>query len=365
MEQPDASLLASASALLQPLLRDPKVLAIYVDGTAPVYAQRGDAIVDAGVTFESEAQLAALAHSLAAAAGALLDERHPIAEFRHPSGLLVVAAIPPLAAEGPTVVIRKPPPAPVALKKLVDDETLSPPMLQFLEAVLKVPVNLIVAGNRGSDRASFLASLLGAIPAGERLALVERFQELRVQRPRLVRLQAQSARGGDAKLSYGDVLDLAARLHPDRLVASELPADELSRAVALASEGQTLLATMHATSPADVVARLEAAMQWAQPGVGIAMHRRFIATSVDLIVQRSRLPDGSRRIVSIAQVGVEHDELIFEDIFAFRITSMQRGHIVGTFESTGIVPRVESLLRSLGIELSQRLFKPGVMEDLF
>lgn len=365
MEQQDASLLAGASALLQPLLRDPKVLAIYVDGTAPVYVQRADAVVDTGVRFESEGQLAALAQSLAASAGAALDEHHPSAEFRHPSGLLVVAAITPLAPEGPAVVIRKPPPAPAALKKLIDDETLSAPMLQFVEAVLKAPVNVVVAGNRGSDRASLLASFLGAVASGERLVLVERFQELRVQRPRLVRLQAMGARAGEARLSYGEVLDLAASLRADRVVASELPENELSRVVALASGGQTLLATMHATSPADVVARLETAMQRAQPDVHVAAHRRLISASVDLIVQRSRLPDGSRRIVSISQVSAEHDDLMVEDIFAFRVTSMHRGHIIGAFESTGIIPRVEGLLRGLGIELPHRLFKPGVMEDLF
>ena len=365
VDQQDTNLLASASALLQSLLRDPKILAIYVDGTDPIYVQRGETTTDANAKFESTAQLMALVQSLASAAGVTLDERHPSVEFRHTNGLLVAVALPPVSAEGPSLVIRKPPPSPSPLRKAEEDDVLSRQMLTFLEAVLRAPVNVILSGNRGSDRVTFLSSLLGGIPPAERLALVEPLMELRIQRPRLLRLQTGGSELCASPHSYADVLSIASRLRVDRIVASELPAAAFVAAVDLATEGQTMMTSMHATSPHDAVLRLEAALQQARPGMSIGLIRKFVSSGVDLIIQRSRLPDGSRRIVSIAQVGIENNEFLVEEIFVFKITGMQRGRIMGAYEPTGIMPRVESLLSSLGIDISQRLFKIGAIGDSF
>lgn len=365
MSEPEPSLASTGLALLQPLLRDQQVRALFAEGTRPIYVERSDGLHDTAIRFESDAQLLALIQSLAASGGIQLHPARPVVEVSLPSGHVLVAVIPPVTAGGPVVMLRKPLDPPEKLEQTVADNGMSRQMLSFLEGVMRGPINVLVTGNRGSDLPAFLAALIGAVPIQQRVALVEPLSEMRISRPRTVRLQARSAAGAEA-MSYDAILQAAARLRPDRIVASDMPEEAFATAVRLATQGQTFIATMHATSPADALFRIETAIQRAWAGVSPTAVRRSIANSLDLVVQRSRLPDGSRRIVAISQIAnMDRDDLSLEDIFVFKVTGIRDGEMMGAFEPTGVVPRFDQVLRGAGVELSPRLFQLGGAIDPF
>jgi len=362
----DQALAAAGLALLQPFLRDGKVTEIYVDGTAPLYVMREGRLEDTAVHFDNDAQLLALIQSLLAPVGVQIGATRPSATIRLASGHLVTVVVPPLAAAGAGLVIRKPHDVPPSLQQGIPDGGMTAQIHRFLQGVIRAPIGIILAGNTNSDREIFLASLLQEVPPELRVITVEPVAEMRLQRKRLLRLQARSDVASSDAGSYSALLRLAQRAGGHRIVASNVPDDAMLTAVRLAAGGETVVMSMHAVSPHDALFRVEAALQASQPHLPALTLRKYVAGGIDLIVQRSMMADGVRRIVAISQVaGIERDEVLLEDLFVFRPTGYAGTRIHGVFEPTGVLPRFDNVLRAAGVELSSQIFKPGAEIDSF
>lgn len=289
---------------LEPLLADPAVDEIMVNGAGAVFVERAGQVQDGAVRFESEADLRHAIERILAPLGRRVDEASPMCDARLPDGSRVNVVIPPLALDGPVLTIRRFRRRGFSPDDLVAAGTWSPPLHDLLRAAITARLNVLVSGGTGSGKTTTLNALSAFIPAGERIVTIEDAAELRLQQPHVVRLEARPASlEGRGEVTVRTLVRNALRMRPDRIIVGEVRgAEALDMLSAMSSGHDGSLGTVHAGSPAEALRRVETLALMADLGLPHAAIREQVAGALDLVVHQARQPDGSRRVVAVGEV---------------------------------------------------------------
>jgi pilus assembly protein CpaF len=343
------------------LLEDESVTEIMVDGPDQVYVERQGKLEDIDVRFADDQQIVEWANELLTSHGwEPVGEGRPWADTRLRDGDRVLVVIPPVAVRGPSVVIRKFFRIPMTFNQLLDYGSLDQTILDFLKVVMQARLNVIVAGGTASGKTTLTNMIVELVPEDERLVAVEWANELRLRNKRVVYLEAQAASAsGAGEVSVSDILQVASRMRPDRIIVGELMGNEVLEMLRLMNTGhEGMVATIHAKNPRDALARLEKMATVAEPSLMLPAIRTEIATAIDLIIQAQRLEDGSRKVVSIAEVqDLKGDNIVLQELFTWEKTGVREdGRFTGVFKATGAVPSFVSALAARGLTFPEGTF---------
>jgi pilus assembly protein CpaF len=344
------------------LLSDDDVSEVLVDGAESVYVERNGALRDTEIRFADDAQVIDWANDLLIEQGwEPVGPQHPWATARLANGDRITVVIPPVAVDGPSVTIRKFPRVPLTLEQLLAWGCLSEQILSFLRIVMQAELSILVSGGTSSGKTTLANLLLGLIPPQTRLVAVERRHEMRIDHPRVVYLEAEAGRAsGMEPIDLCELLHVATCMRPDRIVIGELRGPEAWDLLELADIGhEGLIATIHARTPRDALARVEIMSSLAEPSLALPAIRAKMATGLDLIVQQNRIEDGTRKIVSIAEVqGLKGDSVVLAELFAWERTGMgEDGHYTGRFVATGVTPSFVPALEAEGLRFADGTFE--------
>jgi len=345
---------------LEPLLADPTVSDILVNGYNRVYVERRGRLERVPVRFRDDQHLLKIIDKIASAVGRRIDESSPMVDARLPDGSRVNAIIPPLALDGPALSIRKFAVDALTVDDLIRLGTLSAEAARLLEAVVKARLNVVISGGTGSGKTTLLNVLSSFIPEHERIVTIEDSAELRLQQEHVVRLETRPPNiEGQGEVTLRELVRNALRMRPDRIVVGEVRGGEaLDMMQAMNTGHDGSLTTVHANSPRDALLRLETMMSMSGLDIPDKALRRQIASAIDIVIQVARLSDGSRRLVSLQEVtGMEGEIITMQEIFRFTQSGVdERGRVVGRFGPTGIRPRCAERIAAQGIDLDGSLF---------
>ena len=346
---------------IQMLLDDPEISEVMVNARDKVYAEKKGKLVLTDVLFATDQQILQVIEKIVAPLGRRIDEGSPMVDARLPDGSRVNAIIPPLALKGPSITIRKFAKKPITIENLVEWGTLTKPMALFLEACVKARLNIVVSGGTGSGKTTTLNVLSSFIPDDERIVTIEDAAELQLRQEHVVSLETRPANiEGKGEISIRHLVKNSLRMRPDRIVVGECRGGEaLDMLQAMNTGHDGSLTTGHANSPRDMIARLETMVMMAGMELPAKAIREQIASAVDLIVQVSRLKDGSRKITHITEVqGMEGDVVVLQDIFLFRQTGISsEGKVMGALAPTGIRPKFYDKLVESGCPVPDEVFE--------
>jgi pilus assembly protein CpaF len=348
---------------LEPLLKDATVNDILINGHECVYVERLGVLEPTGVRFKDEAHLLRIINKIVSAVGRRVDESHPMCDARLQDGSRVNVAVRPVAIDGPLMSIRKFSKKPFNLNKLIEVGALRPQMAELLAAAVKARITLIISGGTGSGKTTMLNALSAFISEKERLLTIEDAAELQLQQPHVGRMETRPPSiEGKGEIRQRDLVKNALRMRPDRVILGECRGEEafdMLQAMNTGHEGS--MATVHANSPRDAISRLEQMIGMAGLPMTLASIRGQIAAAIRVIVQLSRLSDGKRRVMSIAEItGLEGDIIQMQEIFKFvRTGTAPDGGVEGHFQATGVRPRFLAELIALGVKLPGSYFDPS------
>jgi pilus assembly protein CpaF len=348
---------------IEPLLKDGSVNDILINGHECVYVERGGILEPTAVRFKDEAHLLRIVNKIVSAVGRRVDESHPICDARLLDGSRVNVAVRPVAVDGPLVSIRKFSKRPFNLNKLVEIGALRPQMAELLGAAVKARVTTIISGGTGSGKTTMLNALSAFISDKERLVTIEDAAELQLQQPHVGRMETRPPNvEGKGEIRQRDLVKNALRMRPDRVILGECRGEEafdMLQAMNTGHEGS--MATVHANTPRDALSRLEQMIGMAGLPMTVASIRGQIAAAVKVIVQLSRLSDGKRRVMSIAEItGLEGDMIQMQEIYKFvRTATLEDGTVEGHFTATGIRPKFLTDLVAKGIKIPGSYFDPS------
>jgi pilus assembly protein CpaF len=344
---------------ITPLLHDDTISEVMVNGPNQVYIERGGQLTLSDVRFPSEAELVRVIREIASFVGRRIDDDSPMVDCRLPDGSRVNAVIAPLAIDGASLTIRKFSHDPYSVQDLIGFGTLTQEGAGFLEACVKAHFNIIVAGGTGSGKTTTLNVLSSFIPDNERVVTIEDAAELQLRQPHKVRLESRPARiDGTGRISIRDLVVNALRMRPDRIVIGECRSGEaLDMLQAMNTGHDGSLTTIHANSPRDTLARLETLVLMSGVDLPQRAIREQIASAIHLIVQQSRLRDGSRRITNITEiVGREGDTITLQDVFTFEEIGVDgNAKIQGKLNPTGIRPNAMAKVYAKKVAISPAL----------
>jgi pilus assembly protein CpaF len=344
---------------IEPLFRDPTVSDILVNGPRDVYVERRGRLQRALVSFRNDAHLLTVIDRIVSRVGRRIDESSPMVDARLPDGSRVNAIISPLAVDAPVLSIRRFG-ANLTAGRLVELGALTDEMLFVLSGCVKARLNILVSGGTGSGKTTLLNALSSFIPATERVITIEDAAELRLQQDHVVRLETRPPNAeGRGEVVMRDLVKNALRMRPDRIIVGEVRAAEaLDMLQAMNTGHEGSLTTVHANTPRDALSRLETMILFAGTNLPERAMREQIASALDVLVQVSRMSDGTRRVTSVTEVtGTEGDVIQLQEIFRFRRQGVTaEGRVAGTFEATGVRPRFTERLAIAGIDLPPRLF---------
>jgi pilus assembly protein CpaF len=344
---------------IEPLLHDPTVSDILVNSPRDVYVERGGRLHRTDIRFRDAEHLLSVIDRIVSRVGRRVDESSPMVDARLPDGSRVNAIIPPVAIDSPILSIRRFGSS-LGAAALLARGAMSPEMLQLLSGCVRAKLNILVAGGTGSGKTTLLNALSSFIPSSDRVVTIEDAAELRLQQEHVVRLETRPANTENrGEISMRDLVRNALRMRPDRIVIGEVRgAEALDMLQAMNTGHEGSLTTIHANTPRDALARLETIVRYASANLSDRAIREQIVSAVDLIVQASRLSDGTRRVTSITEItGMEGDIMQSQEIFRFhRLGVDPNEQVVGRFEPTGVRPRFAERLAVAGIALPATLF---------
>ena len=347
---------------LEPLLRDPGVTEIMVNGPQEIYVERAGLISRTDLAFADEGHLRRTIDRIVSRVGRRVDESSPMVDARLPDGSRVNAVVPPIAVDGCALTIRKFADDPFTARDLVSMATLTPAALDLLQACVRGRVSMLISGGTGSGKTTTLNVLSSFIPAAERIVTIEDAAELQLHQPHVVRLESRPANiEGQGTVTIRDLVRNALRMRPDRIVVGEVrDAAALDMLQAMNTGHDGSLTTVHANSPRDALSRVETMVLMAGVDLPVRVIREQVAHAIQLVVQQERLRDGSRHVTQISEiVGMEGETILMQDLFVFETTDgLANGHL-GRLVPTGIVPQVTGWLRDRGI-LLQPSAQPAV-----
>lgn len=348
---------------IEPLLKDGTVSDILINGPECVYVERGGILEPTAVRFKDEQHLLRIINKIVAAVGRRVDESHPLCDARLLDGSRVNVAIRPVAVDGALVSIRKFSKKPLNLSKLVDVGALKPQMAELLAAAVKARVTTLISGGTGSGKTTMLNALSSFISDKERLITIEDAAELQLQQPHVARMETRPPNvEGKGEIKQRDLVKNALRMRPERIILGECRGEEafdMLQAMNTGHEGS--MATIHANNPREAISRLEQMIGMAGLNMTMTSIRGQIAAAVRLIVQLSRLSDGKRRVMSIAEItGMEGEILQMQEIYKYvRTATREDGTVEGHFQATGIRPRFLTDLAAKGIKIPASHFDPS------
>lgn len=342
------------------LLQDSGVTEIMVNGPENIYIEVKGKLVKTDIHFKDDNHVMHVIKKIVSSIGRRIDESSPMVDARLPNGSRVNAIIPPLAIDGPSITIRKFSEDPFRIEDLISFGTLNSKMAEFLRACVEGRMNIVVSGGTGSGKTTTLNVLSSFIPADERIVTIEDAAELQLPQPHVVRLETRPANvEGRGEVTIRDLVKNSLRMRPDRIVVGEVRSGEaLDMLQAMNTGHDGSLTTGHANSPRDMLSRLETMVLMSGMNLPVKAIRDQISSAVNLIVQQSRLINGSRKITYITEVlGMEGDVIILQDIFKFEQKGVDaKGQVVGEFQFTGIMPTCLKELREQGVNLSNQVF---------
>jgi pilus assembly protein CpaF len=348
---------------IEPLLKDPSVNDILINGHECVYVERRGILEPTLVRFKDEAHLLRIVNKIVSAVGRRVDESHPLCDARLLDGSRVNVAVRPIAVDGPLVSIRKFSKKPFNLNKLVEMGAIRPQMAVLMAAAVRARVTMIVSGGTGSGKTTMLNALSSFISEKERLVTIEDAAELQLQQPHVGRMETRPPNiEGKGEIRQRELVKNALRMRPDRIILGECRGEEafdMLQAMNTGHEGS--MATVHANTPRDAISRLEQMIGMAGLPMTIPSIRGQIAAAIRVIVQLQRFSDGKRRVTSIAEItGLESDIIQMQEIFKFvRTSTGDDGKVEGHFQATGVRPRFLGDLVAQGISIPGSYFDPA------
>jgi pilus assembly protein CpaF len=342
------------------LLNDEDVTEVMVNGPKKVFVERSGKLELSDAMFKDDNHVLHVIKKIVAPIGRRIDESSPMVDARLPDGSRVNAIIPPLALDGPSITIRKFAEDPFGVDDLISFGTMSSKMAEILRLCIEGRLNVVVSGGTGSGKTTTLNVLSSFIPNEDRIVTIEDAAELRLLQEHVVRLETRPPNiEGKGEITIRDLVKNSLRMRPDRIVVGEVRGGEaLDMLQAMNTGHDGSLTTGHANSPRDMIARLETMVLMSGMKLPLQAIRSQIASAVDIIVQQSRLQDGSRKITHITEVqGMEGDVIIMQDVFLYEQTGLDgRGKVVGSFQFSGVRPKFVEILEKRGYTIPPTLF---------
>ena len=346
---------------LEPLLADPTVSDILVNTHKHVYVERKGILEHTNIRFRDDAHLMTIIDRIVSAVGRRVDESSPMVDARLADGSRVNAIIPPLAIDGPCLSIRRFGNNRLAAEDLISNWSLTPQMLEVLRGCVKARLNILISGGTGAGKTTFLNVLSSYISNRERIVTIEDAAELLLNQQHVVRLETRPPNiEGKGVVQQRQLVINALRMRPDRIIVGEVRGEEtLDMLQAMNTGHDGSLTTIHANSPRDALSRLETMVAMSNLNLPETAIRRQIAAALDVVVQMSRMSDGTRKIVSIAEItGMEGEMVTMQEIFVYRKRGIrENGQVLGDFLPTGIRPRFSERLLVSGIQLPMAMFE--------
>ncbi len=348
---------------LEPLFADPTVSDILVNTHRRIYVERYGKLALTPVTFDDDDHLLKVIEKIVSGVGRRIDESSPMVDARLPDGSRVNAIIPPIAMDGPMLSIRRFSVKPLTVDDLLALHSLTPPIASLLDALSKAKVNILISGGTGSGKTTLLNVLSGFIPADERILTIEDAAELQLQQPHVVRLETRPPNiENKGEVSQRTLVKNALRMRPDRIILGEVRGGEaLDMLQAMNTGHEGSFATIHANTPRDALARLENMVSMANANLEPRAVRQQIASAITVVIQITRLTDGSRKLVSLQEVtGMEGEIISMQEIFKFKRSGMTaEGKVLGHFCATGIHPHFNQRLRDYGVGVPEINYDSG------
>lgn len=345
---------------LEPLLADPTVSDILVNSHKHVFIERRGILEETTIQFRDDAHLMSIIDRIVAAVGRRVDESSPMVDARLADGSRVNAIIPPVAVDGPCLSIRRFGRERLMAEDLIRNNTLTQPMLEFLQGCVKARLNVLISGGTGAGKTTFLNVLSSYISNRERIVTIEDAAELQLHQQHVVRLETRPPNiEGKGVIQQRQLLINSLRMRPDRIIIGEARGEEaLDMLQAMNTGHDGSLTTVHANSTRDALSRLETMVAMAGLDIPDTAIRRQIASAIDIVVQVTRLSDGTRKVTSLAEItGMEGEVVTMQDIFTFRKRGVKEsGEVIGAFEPSGIRPKCTERIAVTGIHLPTSMF---------
>jgi len=346
---------------IEPLLKDDSITEVMINGPKKIFVERKGKLQLTNVQFHDDAHLMTIIERIVSPLGRRIDESSPLVDARLADGSRVNAIVPPLSLIGPCVTIRKFSKNPLSIDNLVGFGSLSEEMAEFLQACVKARLNIMVSGGTGSGKTTTLNVLSSFIPDDERIVTIEDAAELRLQQQHVVTLESRPANlEGKGAITIRDLVRNALRMRPDRIIVGEVRSGEaLDMLQAMNTGHDGSLTTGHANSPRDILSRLETMVMMAGMDLPVRAIREQIASALDLIIQQSRIQDGSRKITYITEVQkMEGDTIVLQDLFTYVQTGInESGKSVGYYEASGLQPMFLNKFKMNNVELPKSFLK--------
>jgi pilus assembly protein CpaF len=345
---------------IQGLLDDPSISEVMVNNPNQVYIEREGKLLETHVHFDNDEHIMRIIERIVSPLGRRVDADSPMVDARLPDGSRVNAVIPPVAIDSPLLTIRKFTKTKLTVDQLIEFDSLTQTMCDFLRACILGRLNVLISGGTGSGKTTLLNVLSSFIPENERVVTIEDSAELRLDQEHVVRMEARPPDlDGRGQVTIRDMVRNALRMRPDRIIVGECRGGEaLDMLQAMNTGHDGSLTTLHANSPRDALSRLETMVLMAGMELPLKVIRQQVASAVDLIVHQSRLKNGPRKITAISEVsGMEGDTIVMTDIFKYEQTGVTSdGSVIGQFKPTGIRPMFSPRLEAVGYRLSAELF---------
>jgi pilus assembly protein CpaF len=348
---------------LEPLLKDPSISDILVNGAKEVYVERAGVLEETKIMFKDDAHLMRIIDKIVSAIGRRVDQSSPMVDARLADGSRVNVILPPLALDGPHLSIRRFGSIPITEEDLLANQTLTTPMLALLKGAVASRLNIVISGGTGAGKTTLLNVLSGYISGKERIVTIEDSAELQLKQRHVVRLECRPPDAeGRGAVQPRQLLINSLRMRPNRIVVGEVRGEEaLDMLQAMNTGHDGSLTTIHANTPRDAIARMETLAMMANLNLGEKAIRKQIVSAISLIVQVTRFSDGTRRVTQITEItGMESDVVSMQDIFMFEKGGVSsEGRRLGIFTSTGIRPKFAEKLEAAGFDLPLNMFEPN------
>jgi pilus assembly protein CpaF len=347
---------------IQPLLEDEDISEVMVNGPKKVFIEKKGKLTKSAVTFDDDDHVLRVIDRIILPLGRRVDADTPTVDARLPDGSRVNAVIRPVSIDGPSITIRKFRKDKLSIQQLIDFGSLTSNMAEFIRACVLAHLNIVISGGTGSGKTTLLNVLSSFIPEEERIITIEDAAELQLQQDHVLRMETKVANtDGRGSVTIRDLVRNSLRMRPDRIVVGECRGGEtLDMLQAMNTGHDGSLTTLHANSPRDALSRMETMVLMAGMDLPLKVVRQQISSAVDLIIQQSRLKDGSRKVTAITEVvGMEGDVVVLTDIFKFEQTGTgEHGKIMGELKATGIRPIFSPRLEAAGLKLGAEIFMP-------